>query len=419
MKRDLDVAVIGAGAAGMMAAISAAHEGASVAVFEKNTRTGRKLRITGKGRCNVTNNCTVQEFMSAVPENSKFLYSALAGFSPSDTMNFFEEHGVPLKTERGRRVFPVSDNAHDIAGALERAAAEVGVETVLGCDVTSLLSEEADGKVRVTGIVAGGRRIDARAVIVATGGMSYPATGSTGDGYRFAERLGLKVIPPMPSLIPIVTAEPTSHLSGLTLKNVVLSVNDRSGRAVFSEMGEMLFTHFGLSGPLVLSASAHMRDGADAYTVHIDLKPALDEKTLDARLVSDFSQCSAKNFSNSLSKLLPRTLITEVIERSGISPYKKTLEVTKAERRRLLGLLKDLEFTPTGFRPVDEAIVTRGGVDTATIKPSTMESRAVGGLYFAGEVIDTDAYTGGYNLQIAFATGRLAGRSAGRQSTGE
>lgn len=414
MKRDFDVAVIGAGAAGMMAAISAAREGASVAVFEKNVRTGRKLRITGKGRCNVTNNCTVQEFMSAVPENSKFLYSALAGLSPSDTISFFEDLGVPLKTERGRRVFPVSDNAHDIANALEREAGRLGVETMLGAAVTSLLSEETDGVAHVTGIVANGMRIGARAVIVATGGVSYPATGSTGDGYRFAERLGLKVISPMPSLIPIVTAEPTSHLSGLTLKNVVLCVKDGNGHTVFSEMGELLFTHFGLSGPLVLSASAHMRDGAETYTVHVDLKPAIDEKTLDARLVADFSKYSAKNFSNSLSGLLPRTLIPEIIARSGISPYKKTSEVTKAERRVLLGLLKDLEFTPTGFRPVDEAIVTRGGVDIAAILPSTMEARAVKGLYFAGEVIDVDAYTGGYNLQIAFATGRLAGSAAGR-----
>lgn len=411
---DMDVAVIGAGAAGLMAAYSAASTRARVTLFEKNNRSGRKLRITGKGRCNVTNNCTVQEFMEAVPKNSKFLYSAANKLTPADVMAFFEGLGVPLKTERGRRVFPESDSAHDIANALERAATNAGAKIRFNTAVTDILFEDTDDGRRVTGIIAGGREVPANAVIVATGGASYPGTGSTGDGYGFAEKLGINVIAPTPSLIPIITKEDTADMSGLSLKNVTLTVKDRKGKAVFTELGEMLFTHFGLSGPLVLSASAHMTDGAAAYTVHIDLKPALDEKTLDARLVSDLAKYSAKDFGNSLSDLLPRVLIPEIICRSGIDPHRKSATVTKEERRRLVVLLKDLEFTPTAFRPIDEAIITRGGIDTKAIAPGTMAAKSVAGLYFAGEVIDVDAYTGGYNLQIAFATGKLAGEAAAR-----
>ncbi len=407
----IDVAVIGAGPAGLMAAYSAAKLGAKVTVFEKNNRSGRKLRITGKGRCNVTNNCTVQEFMEAVPKNSKFLYSAANGMTPADVMAFFEGLGVPLKTERGRRVFPESDSAHDIANALERAATDAGVGIKYNSTVTDILFEESDDGKRVTGIRVGGNDVSTGSVIIATGGASYPGTGSTGDGYRFAERLGIKVVNPVPSLIPVITAEDTADMSGLSLKNVTLTVKNKKGKAVFSELGEMLFTHFGLSGPLVLSASAHMRDGAENYTMHIDLKPALDEKTLDQRLVSDLSKYSAKDFGNSLGDLLPRVLIPEVIYRSGIDSHKKSCNVTKEERRTLLGLLKDLTFTPTGFRPIDEAIITRGGIDVKEIVPGTMAAKNVAGLFFAGEVIDVDAYTGGYNLQIAFSTGKLAGEA--------
>ena len=407
-----DVAVIGAGPAGLMAALTAAELGASVVVFEKNNRSGRKLRITGKGRCNVTNNCTVQEFLEAVPENSKFLYSAANKLTPSDTMAFFEEQGVPLKTERGRRVFPVSDSAHDIANAIERATISAGVKIHYNTTVTGLVyTENEDGK-RVTGLRIGENEILTNSVIVATGGASYPGTGSTGDGYRFARELGINVVPPTPSLIPVITSEETAHMSGLSLKNVTLTVKNMKGKVVFSELGEMLFTHFGLSGPLVLSASAHMRDGAFAYTMHIDMKPALDEKTLDARLVNDLSKYSAKDFGNSLGELLPRVMIPEVIDRVGIDPHRKSCTVTKEERRRLCTVLKDMVFTPTGFRPIDEAIITRGGIDTKELKPGTMASKSVSGLYFAGEIIDVDAYTGGYNLQIAFATGKLAGEAA-------
>jgi len=410
----LDVAVIGAGPAGLMAAYSAAILGASVTVFEKNNRSGRKLRITGKGRCNVTNNCTVQEFMEAVPENSKFLYSAANRLTPADVIAFFEGLGVPLKTERGRRVFPESDSAHDIANALERAATDAGVRIKYNSAVTDILFDESEEGRRITGVRVGGNVIAARSVIVATGGASYPGTGSTGDGYRFAERLGIKVVEPVPSLIPVITAEDTADMSGLSLKNVTLTVKNKKGKVVFTELGEMLFTHFGLSGPLVLSASAHMRDGAGEYTMHIDMKPALDEKTLDQRLVSDLSKYSAKDFANSLGDLLPRVLIPEVIYRSGIDPHKKSSNVTKEERRTLCSILKDLVFTPTEFRPIDEAIITRGGVSVKEIVPGTMAAKSVDGLYFAGEVIDVDAYTGGYNLQIAFSTGKLAGEAAGK-----
>lgn len=411
----IDVAVIGAGPAGLMAAYSAAMFGASVTVFEKNNRSGRKLRITGKGRCNVTNNCTVQEFMENVPKNSKFLYSAANKLTPSDVMEFFEGLGVPLKTERGRRVFPESDSAHDIANALERAVCDMGVKIKYNSAVTDILSEDTENGKKITGIRIGGNDFFAKAVIVATGGASYPGTGSTGDGYRFAEKMGIEVTEPVPSLIPVITAEDTADMSGLSLKNVTLTVKDKKGKAVFSELGEMLFTHFGLSGPLVLSASAHMRDGAGEYTLHIDMKPALDEKTLDQRLVSDLTKYSVKDFANSLGDLLPRVLIPEVIYRSGIDPHKKSCNVTKEERRNLCAIIKNISYTPTAFRPIDEAIITRGGIAVKGIAPGTMESKSVRGLYFAGEIIDVDAYTGGYNLQIAFSTGKLAGEAAAMQ----
>lgn len=413
-ERTIDIAVIGAGPAGLMAAYSAAVSGASVTVFEKNNRSGKKLRITGKGRCNVTNNCTVQEFLEAVPENSKFLYSAANRLTPADTMAFFEEFGVPLKTERGRRIFPVSDSAHDIANALERAAVSAGVKIKYNSAVSEVLAEATDESKKIAGIRVNGQTVPVQKVIVATGGASYPGTGSCGDGYKFAQKLGIKVISPTPSLIPVITAEDTSDMSGLSLKNVTLTVKDKKGKAIFFEMGEMLFTHFGLSGPLVLSASSHMRDGAYAYTMHIDLKPALDEKTLDGRVLSDLAKYSAKDFANSLGDLLPRVLIPEAVYRSGIDPHKKSCNVTKEERRRLCGILKNLVYTPTAFRPIDEAIITRGGIDVKAITPGTMEAKTVCGLYFAGEVIDVDAYTGGYNLQIAFATGKLAGEASSK-----
>ncbi|MBQ4042987.1 MAG: NAD(P)/FAD-dependent oxidoreductase [Clostridia bacterium] len=400
------VLVIGGGAAGMMAAITAAQHGASVTVFEPNRMLGRKLRITGKGRCNVTNDCSPAEVLENVTKNARFLTGAMYRCTPADVMAFFEERGVPLKTERGRRVFPVSDKAADISRALEKEMELLGVRVVQELVTSLMLSEEG-----CVGVSTKEGDFPADAVIVATGGASYPGTGSRGDGYSFARQAGMKVSPPMPSLIPIVTEEDTSPLSGLSLKNVTLHVSHK-GKEVFSEMGEMLFTHFGVSGPLVLSASAHMRAPVPEYEMTIDLKPALDDATLDARLVSDLKKFAQRDFINALSDLLPQKLIEPVVAVSGIDPRKKAGAVTRQERRTLGFTLKHFPLTPLRFRPIDEAIITSGGVEVSGIHTKTMMSKTVPGLFFAGEVIDVDAYTGGYNLQIAFATGAAAGQSA-------
>ena len=402
-----DVAVIGGGAAGMMAAIAAAQAGARVTVFEPNAVLGRKLRITGKGRCNVTNDCSAAEVMENVTRNPRFLTGALYRFTPADVMAFFEERGVPLKTERGRRVFPVSDRAADISRAMEKEMELLGVSVVHNKVVSLLMGEEGCTGVRTEEF----GDYPASAVIVATGGASYPATGSRGDGYRFARDAGMKIVPPTPSLIPIVTRENNAPLSGLSLKNVTLRVM-RGDKVIFSEMGEMLFTHFGVSGPLVLSASAHMRENMASYRLFIDLKPALDEATLDARLVSDLKKYAQRDFLNALSDLLPQKLIDPVIAHTGIDPRKKAGALTREERRRLGAVLKAYPLTPVRFRPIDEAIITAGGVDVGGIHTKTMMSKTVPGLFFAGEVIDVDAYTGGYNLQIAFSTGVAAGKCA-------
>ncbi len=403
-----DVIVIGGGAAGMMAAGTAASYGKSVLVIEKNSMLGRKLLITGKGRCNVTNCADVETMMKSITTNGRFLYSAFSKFDSSDTISFFEGLGVELKTERGGRVFPKSDKSSDITGALKAYLSMGGVKIENG----EVISLSIDG-----GIVRGvtlrdGNFYEASSVIVACGGVSYPLTGSTGDGYRFAEAAGHTVIPPKPSLVPLNVKEPwVRSLQGLSLKNVQLNVY-KNGKSVFSDFGEMLFTHFGVSGPLVLSASCHMRDFSGApYVISIDLKPALDEKTLDARLLRDFEKYANKNFSNALGDLLPSKLIPVVIELSGIDGGKTVNQVTREERSELMYILKNLEFTVTSPRPVDEAIVTSGGVCVKEVNPSTMESKLVKGLYFAGEVLDVDAYTGGYNLQIAFSTGYISGVS--------
>ena len=412
MTNDRTVVVIGGGAAGMMAALHAARAGAAVTLFERGERTGRKLRITGKGRCNVTNDCTREAFFDHIPHGARFLYAAYSRFSPQDTMAFFEELGVPLKTERGNRVFPASDRAGDIADALFRACLDAGVRPVTG-RVLSVLA----GNGQVTGVRAGEQTYPAGAVIVATGGCSYPKTGSDGDGYRFAAALGHTVHPPVPSLVPLVEEGRFCAVAqGLTLKNVRLSVKENgSGKTVFAEQGELLFTHFGLSGPLTLSASAHL-DGVTPgkYTAYIDLKPALDEKTLDARLLTDFEKYKNRDFINALSDLLPQKLIGPMVARSGIDGREKVNAVTKEQRRRLLSLLKALPVPIAGTRPLDEAIVTRGGVATDEVVPGTMASKRVKGLYFAGEVLDADACTGGFNLQIAFSTAVLAGENAAR-----
>ncbi|MBE6563550.1 MAG: NAD(P)/FAD-dependent oxidoreductase [Ruminococcaceae bacterium] len=403
-----DVGVIGAGPAGMMAAIFAAQSGASVILYEKNPMVGKKLRITGKGRCNVTNDCTPDEFLKNVINGGKFLYSALYRFTPADAIEFFEGAGVPLKTERGRRVFPVSDSARDVAEALLSEVKLSGVR-IKKETVRKILTENG----RTTGVVTDTGSHRHKAVIVATGGISYPLTGSTGDGYRFARDAGIEVTETRGSLVPVVTKENFSEMSGLSLKNVVLSVKQKGAKKeVFSEMGEMLFTHFGVSGPLVLSASAHMTKELSEYEMYIDLKPALSAEELDRRILSDFAKYSQKDFVNSLSDLLPHKLIPFVIKLSGVPERIKVNSVTKEMRKKLLEALKAFPVTPVKFRPVDEAIVTRGGVSLKELVPGTMECRKVKGLYFAGEVIDADAYTGGYNLQIAYSTGHLAGKAA-------
>ncbi|MBP3378892.1 MAG: NAD(P)/FAD-dependent oxidoreductase [Clostridia bacterium] len=401
------VVVVGGGAAGMMAAITAAELGARVTVLERNKFAGKKLRITGKGRCNVTNNCTPREVMDAVNRNPKFLYGPLSRFTPQDTMEFFEGLGVPLKTERGRRVFPVSDKAADIQGTLVRRMGELGVKVICNARVTDI-TPNGEGWT----VVNGAHRTECDSVILATGGLSYPGTGSDGDGFKMLSRLGVEITDFKPSLVPIVTREDLSPLMGLTLKNVRLTVR-HGDETVYSEMGEMLFTHFGVSGPLVLSASANMQKyPVDSYTMEINLKPALDREELDRRIISDFAKYSARDFVNSLSDLLPQKLIPYVVDRSGIDPRKKTGSVTREERGGLLEALVAFRITPKTFRPIDEAIITSGGVDVSEINPKTMELRAYPGLFVAGEMIDIDAYTGGYNLQLAFSTARVAGEGA-------
>lgn len=407
----MSIAVIGGGAAGMMAAAAALESGAEVCLYEPNRLLGKKLRITGKGRCNVTNNCAPEEILKNVISNRKFLYSSVYKFTPEDCIAYFEGLGVPMKTERGRRVFPVSDKAADVSDALENYITDMGCK-IVRARVNDIIIK--DGKAR--GVACDLGEKEHSAVIVCTGGVSYPGTGSTGDGHRMAKRLGIEVTPLKPSLVPIVLYERTGHLMGLSLKNVRLSVY-LGDKEIIGEQGEMLFTHFGISGPLVLSASAHMQSApVDSYRMEIDLKPALDNETLDKRLIQDLQKYAAKDFINSLGDLLPSKLIEEVVERCGIDPRKKSGEVSKKERAALLDTLKHFKLTPKSFRSLDEAVVTAGGIDTKEIHPATMMSKSYEGLFFAGEIIDVDAYTGGYNLQIAWSTGRKAGESAAEYS---
>lgn len=401
--------VVGGGAAGMMAAITAGRLGCPVTIAERNPKLGRKLYITGKGRCNVTNHCSPDQVLSSTPRNGKFLYSAINHTTPADVEGFFEALGVPLKVERGNRVFPQSDRAADIINALYHELRRLKVP-VLHTRVTGLVTEEG----RIAGLETEQGPLKAGAVILATGGLSYPATGSTGDGHAMAQRLGHTVVEPRPSLVPLESPESfCGEMQGLSLKNVVLTVKNQKGKTIYREQGEMLFTHFGLSGPLVLSASAHMRDfGREKYTCIIDLKPALDEQALDARLVRELSQGANRDMSNLMGTLLPRLMIPVVLDRTGISGEKKAHDVTKEERRRLLECLKAFTVPVSGPRPIAEAIVTSGGVKVGEVDPKTMASKKVKGLYFAGELLDVDAYTGGFNLQIAWCTGRAAGEYA-------
>lgn len=407
------VIIIGGGAAGLMAAFAAGKNGSSVTVLERNERPARKVMITGKGRCNVTNDTDVNGLVNAVTESKsgRFLYSAFNGFSVGDTKDFFESLGVPLKTERGNRVFPQSDRSVDIVDALVSAAKSVGAKIL-----TERAVEVTAENGRVLGVkTESGRFFEADSVIIATGGLSYPLTGSTGDGYEMARRLGHTVTELSPSLIPVTVKEGwCSELQGLSLKNVAVKVfKGDSGKPIFSDFGELMFTHYGLSGPVILSASAYMKEPkAIGYRVVIDMKPALEEERLDARLLRDFNANSNRDFINSLSELLPRKMIPVAVKLSKIEPSKKVNQITKAERAGLISVLKNLTLNVTGFRPIEEAVITKGGVVLGEVNPKTMESKLVEGLYFAGEILNADAFTGGFNLQIAFSTGFAAGSNA-------
>ena len=401
--------IIGAGAAGLMAAAESAKRNINTILIEKMPRCASKVRITGKGRCNVTNACfDMEDLISNVPRNPRFLYSAFSAFMPYDTMAFFEDLGVPLKIERGNRVFPQSDKAADIANALIKNAEHAGVRFVHG---NAKGFEFKNGKIGAV-VLESGEKIKCDSVCVCTGGKSYPATGSTGQGYALAKSAGHKIIPVCAALVPLCCKNDfVSDLQGLSLKNISIELL-KNGKKVYSDFGEMLFTHFGVSGPVVLSASSHIDDVKNnSYSLVIDLKPALDEATLDSRILRDFGEFINKDFINSLSKLLPKKLIPVIVELSGIPADKKVNEITKQERLALVSLIKKFKVDISSLYDIDTAVVTRGGVDTKQIDPKTMRSKLVENLYFAGEVIDVDAYTGGFNLQIAFSTGFLCGNN--------
>lgn len=402
-----ELIVVGGGAAGMMAAISAAETGAAVRLLERNPKVGRKLYITGKGRCNVTNDADRETLLANVPKNGRFLYSVFSRFDGRDAMAFFEALGVPLKVERGSRVFPVSDRSFDISAALERRLKALGVKLVRDRAVTLDLENGA-----VRGVTGERGRYGAQAVILATGGVSYPATGSTGEGHRMARETGHTVTDLRGSLVPLRDFGVGKELQGLSLRNVGLTVFEND-KKLYTDFGELVFTHFGVSGPLILSASAHMRHfGQKAYRLEIDLKPALDEGQLDRRLLADFAKYANHDFCNALNDLLPQKLIPVLVAWSEIPPHQKVHDLTREQRRGLLQLLKHLPVVIAGPCPVTDAIVTSGGIKVSEIDPKTMASKLVKGLYFAGELIDVDAYTGGFNLQIAWATGRAAGIAA-------
>lgn len=403
----IKVIVVGAGAAGLIAAGYSAYYGCDVLLFEKNQRVGRKVMITGKGRCNVTNNCDAGTFIANVPTNGRFLYSAINTYGTDDVIDFFESRGLPLKTERGNRVFPVSDKAIDVVDTLYGFVKENGCK-IINKEVKSLIIENNTACGVIT---TEGEEYRAEKIIVATGGKSYPLTGSTGTGYILARQAGHTIITPKPSLVPIVSSDIwCKELQGLSLKNISLSViSKKDQKPIYSDFGEMLFTHFGVSGPVILSASAHLaHKNVKDYYLSIDLKPALSEKQLDARVLRDFTMFINKDIQNSLNKLLPSKIIPVVIKKSGIPFDTKCNSITKEQRNNLVKVIKNFTVNMEKFRPIEEAIITSGGVSTKEINPKTMESKLCSGLYFAGEVIDVDAYTGGFNLQIAFSTGYLA-----------
>lgn len=398
-----DGIIIGGGPAGLMAAITAASAGERVLLLERNNRLGKKLLITGKGRCNVTNNCAVDEVLKNIPRNGRFLYSALNAFTPENVINFFERNGCALKTERGNRVFPVTDKSQSVLDCLAKQIRDLNVD-IYNERVTEILV--TDG--RAVGVLCGKKAYHSNWVVLATGGLSYPTTGSTGDGYKMAERCGHSITPTEGSLVPLESASNAcAMMQGLSLRNVAVKLVNSKGKVLFKDFGELLFTHFGVSGPTVLSASAHLK--GDNCCLYIDLKPALDQSKLDSRLLRDLEQYQNRTMENALTDLLPRSMIPAILSMANISPELKANALKKEQRRVLVELMKAFPVEITGKRPVEEAIITSGGVCTKEIDPKTMESKLVKGLYFAGEVIDCDAYTGGYNLQIAWSTGYACG----------
>ncbi len=407
----MKITVIGGGPAGMMAAAAAAGQGAQVTLLEHNSYLGKKLGITGKGRCNITNAADISEFIHNIPKNGKFMHSAFFAFSNQDMLDLLARFGVETKTERGGRVFPVSDKARTVVDAFKKYVKDTGVRVVF--EGAADIKKEGDC---FCVKLKNGKTLHCEKVIIATGGASYPQTGSTGDGYRFAEKLGHTVIAPKPSLVPLTTrGNLAAKLMGLSLKNVSIKITDENNKKIYSDFGEMLFAHYGVTGPVILSASAHLRDfNKKRYTLSVDLKPALDDAALDKRILRDFEKEQNKDFINALDALLPQKMIPVIVELSKIPPRKKVRDITKKERLSLISTIKGLTLEITGTRPLAEAIITSGGVSVKEINPKTMESKLVPGLYFAGEVIDVDAYTGGFNLQIAYSTGNLAGESAGK-----
>lgn len=412
--------VIGGGPAGMIAAVTTAEQGNSVTILEKMEDLGKKLLITGKGRCNITNSAEMEDFMKNIPENAKFLYSSFNQYTNQDIINFLNKQGVATKVERGGRVFPVSDRAEDVLNAFKRKLKELNVEIKTNFEVTQILTEGSTA-IGIEGKYKGKtERMLANKVILTTGGKSYPVTGSTGDGYKIAEKLGHTITPLKPSLVPLICEEDSKKIcqdmQGLSLRNVAIKVKHEN-KIIYEDFGEMLFTHYGLSGPIILSASAILIRykniekllKSNKIKIFIDLKPALDEEKLDNRILRDFEELRNKQFKNSLEKLLPRKMINTIIEIIGINPEKRINEITKEERKKLVKILKNFELNINGFRKIEEAIITKGGINVKEINPRTMESKIIKGLYFAGEIIDLDAFTGGFNLQIAWSTGYVAG----------
>ncbi len=414
------VIVIGGGPAGMMAAITAKENKNDVLIIEKNNQLGKKLLITGKGRCNITSSLEMEDFIKNTPGNGMFLYSAYQQYTNKDIIEFLKQQGLEVKEERGNRIFPVTDKSIDVLKCFTKKIKELNIEIKYDTKVEEILTETIDGENTVVGVRTEKEMIKANKVILATGGKSYPLTGSTGNGYRLAEKLGHSITPIKPSLVPLEVYDKTEcqELQGLSLRNVEIKLIDREkNKQIYEDFGEMLFTHFGVSGPTILSSSAHLVRYKNIdklfhekkIVLKIDLKPALDEKKLNDRILRDFEEVKNKRFKNSLDKLLPQKLIPVIIRRSKINPNKQVNEITRKEREELIKQIKDFEMIIKGFRPIEEAIITSGGINIKEINPKTMESKKAKGLYFAGEIIDVDSYTGGFNLQIAYSTGYVAG----------